>query len=74
MTWGIGANGVANAMGTSVGSGAISIRHALALAAIMEVLRRLPGRGGKVADTISKGILNDGTALRADCRSSWSSP
>ena len=26
MTWGIGANDVANAMGTSVGSGAISIR------------------------------------------------
>ena len=28
MTWGIGANDVANAMGTSVGSGAISVRQA----------------------------------------------
>ena len=29
MTWGIGANDVANAMGTSVGSGAISIKQAI---------------------------------------------
>ena len=29
MTWGIGANDVANAMGTSVGSGAISIKNRL---------------------------------------------
>jgi phosphate/sulfate permease len=30
MTWGIGANDVANAMGTSVGSGAISVSQHLA--------------------------------------------
>ena len=59
MTWGIGANDVANAMGTSVGSGAISIRQAIVLAAIMELCGAYLA-GGKVADTISKGILNGG--------------
>jgi PiT family inorganic phosphate transporter len=59
MTWGIGANDVANAMGTSVGSGAISIRQAIVLAAIMEFCGAYLA-GGEVADTISKGILNGG--------------
>jgi PiT family inorganic phosphate transporter len=57
MTWGIGANGVASAMGTSVGSGAITVRHALALAAIMEFCGAYLA-GGEVADTISTGIID----------------
>lgn len=57
MTWGIGANGVASAMGTSVGSGAINIRHALVLAAIMEFCGAYLA-GGEVADTISTGIID----------------
>jgi PiT family inorganic phosphate transporter len=57
MTWGIGANGVASAMGTSVGSGAITVRHALVLAAIMEFCGAYLA-GGEVADTISTGIID----------------
>ena len=36
MTWGVGANDVANAMGTSVGSGAITVKKAILIAAIFE--------------------------------------
>jgi len=36
MTWGIGANDVANVMGTSVGSGAITVMTAIIIAAIFE--------------------------------------
>jgi PiT family inorganic phosphate transporter len=57
MTWGIGANDVANAMGTSVGSGAISIKQAIVIAAIFEFAGAFLA-GGNVTSTIRKGIID----------------
>lgn len=61
MTWGVGANDVANAMGTSVGSKAISVRKAVIIAAIFEFAGAFLA-GGHVTGTIRKGII-DATAL-----------
>ncbi|MBF0446657.1 MAG: inorganic phosphate transporter [Magnetococcales bacterium] len=57
MTWGIGANDVANAMGTSVGSGAVTVKQAIIIAAIFEFLGAFIA-GGAVTKTIRKGIIN----------------
>ncbi len=57
MTWGIGANDVANAMGTSVGSGAISIKQAIIIAAIFEFAGAFIA-GGNVTRTIRKDIID----------------
>jgi PiT family inorganic phosphate transporter len=57
MTWGIGANDVANAMGTSVGSGAITVRQAVIIAAIFEFAGAFIA-GGHVTATIRKGIID----------------
>ena len=56
MAWNIGANDVANAMGTSVGSGALTFRRAIILAAIFEFAGAY-FVGGHVAQTIRKGIV-----------------
>jgi PiT family inorganic phosphate transporter len=57
MTWGIGANDVANAMGTSVGSGAITVKQAIVIAAIFEFAGAFIA-GGAVTKTIRKGIID----------------
>lgn len=56
MAWNIGANDVANAMGTSVGSGALSLRQAVLTAGVLEFSGALL-MGTHVTSTMQKGIL-----------------
>jgi phosphate/sulfate permease len=57
MAWGIGANDVANAMGTSVGSGALTLKRAVILAAVLEFCGAF-FVGTHVSETVRKGIVD----------------
>ena len=56
MAWNIGANDLANAMGTSVGTGALSIKQVIVLAAVFEFLGAVLF-GKRVTATIANGIV-----------------
>lgn len=57
MAWGIGANDVANAMATSVGSKALTIKQAVLVAAVFEFAGAVVAGGG-VTNTVRKGIID----------------
>jgi len=58
MAWAIGANDVANAMGTSVGSGALTITGAVIVAGVLEFTGAFLA-GGHVTNTVRKGMLDE---------------
>ena len=57
MTWGVGANDLANAMGTSVGAGAVTVKQAIGIAIVFEFAGAVLA-GGNVTSTIRKGIID----------------
>ena len=63
MAWNIGANDVANAMASSVGAKAITLRQAILIAGILNILGAV-FIGSHVTNTIRKGIIS--TEILAD--------
>lgn len=57
MTWGVGANDLANVMSTTMGSKAITVRQALLIAIIFEFAGAILG-SGSVSNTIRSGIID----------------
>jgi PiT family inorganic phosphate transporter len=59
MAWNIGANDVANAMGTSVGSNALTLRQAIVIAAVLEFSGAF-FFGSHVSETLQSGLIKAG--------------
>src|SRR5215467_4523879 len=57
MAWNIGANDVSNAMGTSVGSGALTLKKAVIFAAILEFCGAFFA-GNNVSETMQRGLID----------------
>lgn len=57
MTWGVGANDLANVMSTTMGSKAVSVRTAITIAIIFEFAGAFLG-GAHVVETMKDGIIN----------------
>ncbi|MCY3974781.1 MAG: inorganic phosphate transporter [Simkaniaceae bacterium] len=57
MAWNIGANDVANAMGTSVGSGALTLVKAVVIAGVLEFCGAF-FLGNNVSQTLQRGLIN----------------
>jgi len=63
MTWGVGANDLANIMSTTMGSKALTVRQALVIAIIFEIMGAFLG-GTEVSETIRGGIINVSVATQ----------
>ncbi|ARG96622.1 inorganic phosphate transporter [Legionella micdadei] len=57
MTWGVGANDLANVMSTTMGSKAITVKQAMIIAIVFEFAGAFLGGGG-VTETMRDGIIN----------------
>jgi inorganic phosphate transporter, PiT family len=57
MTWGVGANDLANIMSTTIGSKSVTVKQAIIIAIIFEFAGAVLG-GGHVTNTIRAGIIN----------------
>jgi PiT family inorganic phosphate transporter len=66
MSWGVGANDLANIMSTTMGSKAITVRQAIVIAIIFELAGALLG-GADVTNTIRTGIINIAELPSVDC-------
>ena len=80
MAWAIGANDVANSMGTSVGAGALTVGGAILIAGVFEFLGAFLA-GGEVTSTIRRASSTRSLSSTiptcsssACCRRSWPRP